>query len=268
LPASNEADDLIGSATSAVSKHERNVVPEQSYKEMVEAMSAAAVRLFALEQTTSISQPKAGRLLLNNARPERTWAVVLAWIVLRSTPWHRGGSALFDKLQLRAALAEIFSSMGMEGEDMWRAAALVRILLSQPNATASERVHTEAFWADPDVRWEGGVNTASGVTYFSKEGFEELIRWLQLPALIEIAQRSSGAGSAIAEVAAAVAKDCQVAHEAGYRLDTYLSEWNAEEDEPLEVIASKPAVNSSGSFSDSFEVEPQIKAELFKEIRG
>jgi Alpha amylase, catalytic domain len=259
LSALSNIDVPVGAAASAADLPE---AAEKSYQEMVEELAVAAVRLFSLEKTTSISRPEAEHLpQQNEAHPERAWAAVLAWIALRSMPWRRERSVLFDKLQLRAALAEIFSSMGMEGEDMWRAAALVQVVLSQPDETATERIHTEAFWADPDVQWLGGVNTASGVTYFSKEGFEELSGWLQLPALVEIARQSSGGESAIAEVAAAVAKDCQAALEAGYRLDTYLSAWDAEVDEPLEVIASEPVVDASESAADLFEAEPQIDAQ-------
>ncbi len=105
----------------------------------------------------------------------------LAWIILRSFPGHGMSVALFDKLQLRSALAEIFSSLGMEGEKMWRAAAHVRLLLQQFETSPGSGIYTEAFWEDPDVRWLTGVNTAAGITYFGKEGFEELLTWLQLP---------------------------------------------------------------------------------------
>jgi glycosidase len=250
---------LSEATTSVVVKRDLPETLEQRYKERVEETVAATVRLFSLEQAPSILQPETGRLLVSkNVLSERAWATVLAWIILHSMPWRSERIASFDKLQLRAALAEIFSSMGMEGEDMWRAAALVRVVLSQPDKTVAEPIHTEAFWADPDLQWLGGVNKASGVTYFGKERFEELVGWLQLPVLVEIARQSSDAESAIAEVAAAVAKDCRVAREAGYRLDTYLSEWTAGEDATLEAVASKPVVSLTGSASDSAEVEPQI----------
>ena len=80
-------------------------------------------------------------------------------------------------------------------------------------------VRTETFWADPDVRWLAGVNTASGITYFNREQFEELLAWLQLPALIRIAQRASGQAKAIAELESAFAAACEAAHAAGYQLD-------------------------------------------------
>jgi hypothetical protein len=126
--------------------------------------------------------------------------------------------SLFDRLELRSALADIFASLGMEGESKWRAAAQVRMLLSAP-ATS---VRTEAFWSDPDVRWLAGVNTSSGVTYINREQFEELLAWLQLPALIKIAQQKSGQAKSIAELEAAFASTCEAAHDAGYQLDAFI----------------------------------------------
>ena len=268
--ASGNADILGDTATSDAEKHNLPKGAEQSYKETVEKMAMAAVRLFSLEQTSSILLPEAKRSLppsdAASIYSERVWAAVLAWIVLRSLPWQREGSALFDKLQLRAALAEIFSSMGMEGQTMWRAAALVRALLSQPGIIAAGRMHTEAFWADPDVQWLGGVNKASDATYFSKEGFEELISWLQLPVLIEVAQRSSGAEGAIATIAAVVAKDCRVAQASGYKLETYLAAWISKEDEPRVVVASEPVDSSPASIADLSESEPKLIHDPNKEL--
>ena len=59
---------------------------------------------------------------------------------------------------------------------------------SVPLAVAPDAIRNEELWADPDVRWLAGVNLAAGVTYFNKQQFEELLTWLQLPMLIEIAQ--------------------------------------------------------------------------------
>jgi hypothetical protein len=196
---------------------------------------------------------------------------VLAWIVVGSAPWKQNGGEVFDKLQLRSAIADIFSSMGMEGEAMWRAAARVRVLLSQSGAVVAGRgeavadcVHTEAFWADPDVQWLAGVNKASGVTYFGKEGFEALVSWLQVPALIDIARRGAGAGTAIGEVEAAVTKECRVAQESGYKLETYLAAWRSKggkvPDEKRDVVAPKAPNASAASVIDLPEMDVEVDA--------
>jgi glycosidase len=233
LSASSTTKAPVGAVVSAAVKPlEMPKDPRQRYKERVEEKATAAAYLFSLEKDFSTSWPRAGRGLLPQdgagMHSERAWAGVLAWIVVGSMPWKHEG-AVFDKLQLRSAIAEIFSSMGLEGEQMWRAAARVRVLLSlsgatiaKPDAAVADRMHTEAFWADPDVQWLTGVNKAGGATYFNKEGFEEMVCWLQLPGLIEIARLGSGA---IGEIEAGVAEDCRVAQASGYKLDTYLGAW-------------------------------------------
>ena len=84
-------------------------------------------------------------------------------------------------------------------------------------------MHSEAFWADPDVRWLTGVNISSGKTYFNKEQFEEMLSWVQLPALIEIAQQDADPSHALSQVEAAISKACLAAGTARYDLDTYLT---------------------------------------------
>ena len=54
------------------------------------------------------------------------------------------------------ALAEALAEMGLRGEDPWRYAARVRLLLGQEFAL--DQLRTEAFWAQGDVRWLAGVN--------------------------------------------------------------------------------------------------------------
>jgi hypothetical protein len=214
------------------------------FRTTCEAMTAAAVRLPRLEQTFSTAWPAAVRYILPSGEPgaalEQTWPPVLAWIVLRSFPAQGIRAALFDSLQLRSALAEIFSSLGMEGETMWRAAAKVRVLLRQADAGSTFTIQSEAFWDDPDVRWLAGVNTAAGTTYFNREQFEELLCWVQLPALVEIAEHSTSKSHSIGEVEAAISKACRAATEAGYKLDTYLSLLSGERGERAPVKTSEP----------------------------
>ena len=140
-------------------------------------------------------------------------APVLAYILLRSLPW-TNQAALFDRLQLRTTLGEIFQSLGFHGEDPWRAAARVRILLAQHDHPTSPL--TEPFWTDPDIRWLAGVNDSSGTTYFNKEAFEELLQWLQLPALLAKPDPTAKIESTVTSVSAQ-------ANAAGYDLQLFLS---------------------------------------------
>ena len=153
---------------------------------------------------------------------EQTWAPVLAWIVFRSLPTEGMRASLFDTLLLRSVLAEIFSSMGVEGERTWRMAAQVRVLLMQADQP-SLTFDADEFWQDADVRWLAGVNDSAGVTYVHKEHFEELLCWVQLPSLLEIALTDPSHTAPLREIEAGVGKACIAAKDAGYKLREYLS---------------------------------------------
>ena len=206
------------------------VDPRDRYRKSCAEKTVATLRLPSLERIFSTAWPPVVRYTLPSNEPgvplEQIWAPALAWIVLSSFTMPGARVALFDKLQLRSALAEIFSSMGMEDEKTWRAAARIRVLLWQadaPSALHSVSIDSEEFWADPDVRWLAGVNSASGKTWLNKELFEELLCWRQLPALLETAQQDSNESHSLGELEAAVSRACLAAQDAGYNLETYLS---------------------------------------------
>jgi Alpha amylase, catalytic domain len=194
-----------------------------TYSESVSELAYAATLIPFLAQSFSTDFPDEARRMLPGRKPgtqaDQAWAPVLAWIVLRSLPFHGNLIQVFDRLELRSALADAFTAFGMEGEAKWRAAAQVRMLLAAQAAS----VRSEKFWSDPDVRWLAGVNTSAGVTYLNREQFEELLAWLQLPALIKIAQQKTGQAKSIAELEATFAATCEAAHAAGYRLDAFLT---------------------------------------------
>jgi len=212
--------------------------PKAAYWKTCEALTIAALRLPCLERTFSTAWPHAIRYILPSEEPgarlEQTWPPVLAWVALRSLPADGIRIQVFDKLHLRAALADIFSSMGLEDDQTWHMAARIRILLWQAdNPTAT--IETKEFWSDSDVRWIAGVNESNGKTWFNKELFEELLSWVQLPALMEIAQRTTGESRAIADLEEAVSRACHAATQSGYNLDTYLKVLSGE---PVEEAAA------------------------------
>jgi hypothetical protein len=171
---------------------------------------------------------------------EQAWAAVLSWIVLSSLPWQgdrAASSALFDKLHLRSALAETFQSLGSDNETSWRAAAKIRLLVLHGGTPSPAELQSHEFWTDPDLRWLAGVGEYSGQTYVNKEQFEELIAWLQLPALIEIAQLPSPR-EGLRDVELVVKDIDQSAQKAGYNLQSYLSSRNKTADE-------KPAMTNA-----------------------
>ena len=216
-----------GVAKDSAARHATPLDLTLSFRKECEALSSAAIRLPRLEQSFSIVWPAAVRYMLPSNEPgisiEQTWSPVLAWILLHSFPPHGMSASLFDRLQLRSALAELFSSLGMEGDKAWRAAAQVRLLLSHADLSSNSLIHSEAFWADPDVRWLTGVNEVSGTTYFNKELFDEMLSWVQLPTLLNVARQDGVMQFSINEIERSVSRVCSAAEKAGYKLDRYLN---------------------------------------------
>ena len=237
-PAGEQVEQMVASGAAD---------PKQEYKEACEATVRAAVRLPHLERSFSMVWPPAVRYTLPSNEPgapmEQTWAPVLAWAVLHSVPMPGTRTAIFDRLQLRSSLAEAFSSMGLEGDKPWRAAAQVRLLL-RLTESPTVLVDSEEFWADSDVRWLAGVNEASGKTYFNKEQFEGLVCWLQLPALLEAAGKDAVVSQSVREIETAVSTVCRAARDAGYVLDVFLRIRSGVAEEKQPGKHSKPGAGS------------------------
>jgi hypothetical protein len=222
-------------------------MPPQDYAEVVRAQLIAAACLPSLAASCTTDWPAKSRPILPDDTPatsnERTWAPILAWIVFHSLP-SANHIEIFDRFLFRYALAEIFASMGVEGEAGWQAAAQVRLLLS-PAALAPNAIASPQLWIQPDVRWLAGVNNADGVDYFNQQQFDELLTWLQLPALLDAAQsRPAPAASApgIPAIEAAVTHAQQAAARSGYKLETFLSlaKLDPLKPEPLPAKLARP----------------------------
>jgi hypothetical protein len=94
--------------------------------------------------------------------------------------------------------------------------------VAAPTIPPSERpipVLSPALWQDPDVRWLTGEHVAEGHSYFVKESFEELLWWLQLPALCKLAAESMPTRSGIQQISRTVADASEAAELAGYRVE-------------------------------------------------
>jgi hypothetical protein len=164
----------------------------QAFHETLVPMIGAALRLPLLERMFSTVWPGTVRMWLPSCEPgasaERTWAPVMAWALLKSLPGPARPEERFDQLQLREALGAIFSTCGMEGEDVWRGAARVRVLLTHGNQPVRALAYSRAFWDDQDVRWLAGVNESGGKTYFNQEAADELLAWMAVPSLLAAAE--------------------------------------------------------------------------------
>jgi hypothetical protein len=219
----------------------------QLFTESWKSLSTAALGLPLLERDFSPAWPPAVRSMLpshgQGISLEQTWAPVLSWILLDSLPTPGSRAAFYDQLRLKSALAEAFSSLGIDGDRTWRAAAQVRILLMQEDHPEVS-VDSEEFWQNSDVRWLAGVNESDGVSYFNKEQFEQLLSWLQLPELVRIAAKETGQLQAVARIEANVATKCRFAKDAGYQLKKYLKLANPS---AYETTSAAPVLASTAS---------------------
>jgi hypothetical protein len=220
----------------------------RAYRHGLELLIKAAIALPNVARGLSATWPTAVREIVPGAAVgiamERTWMPVLAYLLFHALPGTAEPQAVFDSLDMRAALAEAFSEVGISGEDSWRFAAKVRLLLG--GRTPLDALRTEGFWANGDVRWLCGVNESEGVNYLNKESFEQLLCWLQIPGLLGIAGHLDGDDAyeapkaELAEIEGTLRAECERMEEAGYKLKAYLGEETEEEPQAVEDEAIVP----------------------------
>ena len=163
------------------------------------------------------------------------WGTILAWCALEAlgrmcdsnNPEHTAAQ-IFDALRLREQTAESFKQLGLSGEACWRAAARLRIAFAHcawaPYPEAASRGYTAPLsWVhDPDVAWLIGVHEYQGVRYFVKEPFEELLWWMALRRLLDIAAEDGVDTKAIKALEEALKCRMHTAQNAGYRVESLL----------------------------------------------
>lgn len=206
----------------------------------------AATKVPQLENAFTAGWPTDARVVLPSRSPRVSaisiWSAVTAWCLLEALAEmlaEKNGAEAFDRLYLRSALAEVLDPLGLPGEDAYRAAARVRILLSAREQTKKQDKPVPPLrWDDPDVAWLTGLHKADGVSWFNKEAHEQLVWWSCLPELVrleaknlaakEVTVKTPGAPSAVfseTDQAAIAALEREVrdavlaAKKAGYRLD-------------------------------------------------
>lgn len=199
----------------------------KKFREEIAPLVGDTLRLPLLERDFSPVWPGTVRTLLPSWEPgasaERTWAPVLAWAMLRSLPGSVRPEEIFDQLQLREALGAIFSTSGLEGEDAWRAAARVRVLLAYSDQPLEKIAYSRRFWDDADVRWLAGVNESGGKTYFNQEATDELLAWMAVPSLLRIAGGAEPEGGLL-RLEEELGAICERSKAAGYELEKLLAE--------------------------------------------
>ncbi len=202
----------------------------------------SAMRLPSLEASFATAWPVAARRVLPSRSPRDRaivlWGPVLAWCVLEcagsfvdpKNP-HRAGLELFDRLRLREPLARAFHALGVDGDDEWRAAARVKVLtlarVGSDEPGIAEGTDAGPFptslWSDPDVRWLTGIHEAEGRNYLVREPFEELLWWLQLPALLRFTGRAEADRASAAAIFKIISGAIAAVEAAGYQAERLLA---------------------------------------------
>jgi hypothetical protein len=184
------------------------------------------------------------------------WGPILGWCALEmlaesidaENP-ERVALDLFDRLRLREPFAQAFATLGFEGEEGWRVAARIKVVLltgagvgkleevpsvaepqspvagasDEPTAARDEKIAlSPGLWLDPDVLWLTGVHEAGGHSYLVRELYEELLWWLLMPSLLRLAGQAAPSRAAVEEMRKTVEEALETAEAAGYRIDALL----------------------------------------------
>ena len=226
----------------------------------------AAMRMPQVEALFPAPWTAAARRMLPSPSPQFTatemWGPVLGWCALTLlAEWidaeqpGRTALDLFDRLRLREPFAHAFAALGFEGEEAWRVAARIKVLLlasagigreqepappsasglaageaasAQAAAAETAQAHQEkvalapTLWLDPDVRWLCGVHESEGHFYLIRELYEELLWWLLMPSLLRLAGEAAPSRAAVKELSKTVDAALASAEAADYRIDALL----------------------------------------------
>ncbi|HEY9139219.1 MAG TPA: alpha-amylase family glycosyl hydrolase, partial [Terriglobus sp.] len=152
---------------------EHPLATEERYAATATALADKALQAVATAKATRALPPR----MNIEAHPEALWTPLRIVAALRALP--TDSKNLVDDLGMRSSLAEIFSEVGILGEDAWRAAARVRLALMQP------KFDDAAFWNEGDVQWLAAVNEHEGTRYVNHEALEQLLQWLTLTSALQ-----------------------------------------------------------------------------------
>jgi hypothetical protein len=197
-------------------------------------------RIPALVKSFKSAPPKhCANLLPSGATEVSAWGAALAWILLEvagrvaspDDPEHYS-MLLFDHARLRQPIADALEKLGAHGEDRWRVAARLRFSFAHA-ASAHKfrqtpgRSSAPLSWLnDPEVAWLIGSNEHEGVRYFNKEQFEQLLWWMALRPLMEIAEEEQPDTTELQELESEMERRCKLASSVGYRMEGLLESGN------------------------------------------
>jgi hypothetical protein len=164
---------------------------------------------------------------------ERTWVMLVAWAAMEAigtlhTPAapEQPADRLFERLRLRHAIAQAFEPHGFEGEERWRAAALVRAAFAHaawaPTPDAPPAPVRLSWLHDAEVAWLIGVHEHEGVRYLVREPFERLLWWMALRSLLDLAAEEAPDREKIEALERGLRARVNAAERAGYQVEVLL----------------------------------------------
>ncbi|MEZ2348391.1 alpha-amylase family glycosyl hydrolase [Terriglobus sp. RCC_193] len=206
---------------------------EERYVSTATALGASAVQAVASAKATRALPPR----MSMEAHPEALWTPLLTVAALRALP--SASKDIVDDLGLRSSLAEMFSEVGILGEDSWRAAARVRLALLQP------KFDDAAFWNEGDVQWLAAVNEHEGTRYVNHEALEQLLQWLTLTAAMQPAGEAKKTVP-LAEILAA-AKSADYRYDELVRLVTKKASTTKAEEPKAKPLGPKAVVKETAT---------------------
>jgi hypothetical protein len=113
-----------------------------------------------------------------------------------------------------------------------------------------------ALWSDPDVRWLTGVHDAGEYSYLVQEPFEELLWWLQMPAILRLASQSSLGKPETQSFCECIQDSIAEAERAGYRLQALLGSLEEQISAPEQSQSSQSATAEDASKGTAPEIAP------------
>ena len=229
--------------------------PEKALAHFRERIEAAQKLDSVLNGFTSSWAKEASVVLPTTDKSGPLMATVVAWAAVEAIGLNcssedpdAASAQLFDAMRLREVMAQSFAKGGMSEQDKWRAAARVRAAFAHaswiPTAKAVQGHSSGPFsWIhDPDVAWLIGVHEWQGERFFNKEAFQQLLWWMSLRPLLDLAATEKPDPQTIGAVESELASRIKAAEESGYRVEALL---RATKVEPLPPQTSKAATEAA-----------------------
>jgi hypothetical protein len=137
--------------------------------------------------------------------------------------------------------------------------AVVDTKAATVSGSSKTGVLSVSLWDDPDVRWLTGVHTAGVHTYFVCEPYEELVWWMQMPALVRLAAEITPSKAKVGAMNQLIQKALLAASESDYQLDKL-----------LDMTQPKPAATTPGAaeVSDPLHESDEGKGKLDSKSAG